>query len=348
MPQPTTGPAQRESFVRLDPLAFLADRYGASNEEDLEAWRAFILNRPPADKMPPTVLDRVTRDREEDKDHLGRDHEFDAFASLLAARNADPPIAVGLFGDWGAGKSHFIRQLQTRVAAYAEEARTAREAPRRSSDNGLGAEDLAARIQPGPTPYCAHIIQIDFNAWHYVDANLWASLVDRILEGLSAGLSMRDSTNNRIYREDAVRELDAVLQDELKLLRDAERARRTEVDRLQAEVKEARTKVTQVVNDAEALRRDLSRELARHARTEALGAIKQNLPVIVPALDGAAKNLGYKSGEDALDAAADVLADSRGLAGRARAAISIVLNRPREHLAWLALGASGLVLASII
>jgi sugar-specific transcriptional regulator TrmB len=341
------GPSSGESVDHAY-LAFLADRYGASNEEDLEAWRAFILNRPRANEMPPTVLDRVTRDREEDKDHLGRDHEFDAFASLLAARNADPPIAVGLFGDWGAGKSHFIRQLQARVAAYAEEARNADEAPKRSSDNGLGAGDLAARLQPGPTPYCAHIIQIDFNAWHYVDANLWASLVDRILEGLSAGLSMRDSTNNRIYREDAVRELDAVLQDELKLLRDAEHARKSEVDRLQAEVEEARKKVSEVVNDAETLRRHLSCELARNARTEALKAITRDLSGLVPALDGAAKSLGYKSGEEALAAAADIIADSRGLAGRARAAISIVLNRPREHLPWLALGAGGLVLAPVL
>jgi hypothetical protein len=320
-------------------LAFLADRYGASNEEDLEAWRAFILNRPPAGKMPPTVLDRVTRDREEDKDHLGRDHEFDAFASLLAARNADPPIAVGLFGDWGAGKSHFIRQLQTRVAAFAEEARRVREA---------GATVPAADIEPGATPYCAHIIQIDFNAWHYVDANLWASLVDRILEGLDAGLSMHDSTDKPIYRKDAVHDLHAVLQRELKFLQDVERAHGTEVKRLDAEVESARTKVTEVVNDAEVLRDNLRHELARHARIEALGAIKQDLSEVVPALDGAAKSLGYESGKDALDAVADIVADTRGFSGRACAAIAIILNRPREHWAWLTLGAGGLVLAPVL
>jgi len=34
--------------------------------------------------------------------------EFDAFAYLLASRGLLPPLAVGLFGDWGSGKSIFM------------------------------------------------------------------------------------------------------------------------------------------------------------------------------------------------------------------------------------------------
>ena len=33
--------------------------------------------------------------------------------------------------------------------------------------------------------YCKGIAQIHFNAWSYTDANLWASIVSKIFEGLN-------------------------------------------------------------------------------------------------------------------------------------------------------------------
>ena len=41
-----------------------------------------------------------------------------------------------------------------------------------------------AVVAPEEPVYCRHIRQVHFNAWHYVDGNLWASLAATIFEGL--------------------------------------------------------------------------------------------------------------------------------------------------------------------
>lgn len=38
------------------------------------------------------------------------------------------------------------------------------------------------------SPFCSNIIQIRFNAWHYLDSNLWASLVTEIFDKLFEGI----------------------------------------------------------------------------------------------------------------------------------------------------------------
>ncbi len=95
-------------------------------------------------------------------DLIGIAVEVDAFAHLLAARQLTPPLAVGLFGEWGSGKSFFMRTLRARIDALT---RTARQQPQQQS------------IHP-------RIAQIEFNAWHYVEGNLWASLVAHIFDNL--------------------------------------------------------------------------------------------------------------------------------------------------------------------
>ena len=40
--------------------------------------------------------------------------------------------------------------------------------------------------------YCRHIVQLKFNAWHYIDENLWASLANAIFEGLDDALARQD------------------------------------------------------------------------------------------------------------------------------------------------------------
>jgi hypothetical protein len=39
------------------------------------------------------------------------------------------------------------------------------------------------------SPYCPNIVQLWFNAWHYMDGNLWASLASEIFEGLAKQLA---------------------------------------------------------------------------------------------------------------------------------------------------------------
>ena len=80
-----------------------------------------------------------------------------------------PPLSVGLFGDWGTGKSSFIAMMKQQVREIA-----------RTAD--------AATKKGEKTAYVTDVIQIEFNAWHYLDANLWASLVAHIFEEIQRNL----------------------------------------------------------------------------------------------------------------------------------------------------------------
>jgi hypothetical protein len=92
-------------------------------------------------------------------DELARSGEAMALAELLTATSARPPLAVGLFGEWGQGKSHFLELLEAQVAATAR------------PDNRLAAQAVR---------------QVRFNAWHYAETGLWPSLVAELFTQLAA------------------------------------------------------------------------------------------------------------------------------------------------------------------
>jgi hypothetical protein len=98
-------------------------------------------------------------------DQLGIEDDVRVLCQLAMARSTKPPLAIGLFGDWGTGKSFFMRRMQTRVQEMQQEAGSL----------------LACG---GTSHYCDNVVQVPFNAWHYVDSNLWASLMTRIFEVL--------------------------------------------------------------------------------------------------------------------------------------------------------------------
>ena len=100
-------------------------------------------------------------------DHLGVEQEVRPFASLIASVKQKPPLSIGLFGDWGSGKSFFMRTLRRQINDLAVLAKRYREF---NEEHKAGFHD--------------RIVQIEFNAWHYVDANLWASMVEHIFENL--------------------------------------------------------------------------------------------------------------------------------------------------------------------
>ena len=50
--------------------------------------------------------------------------DVEAFASLLASRDLEPPLSIGLFGPWGSGKTTFLKRLRRAVQRHADEART--------------------------------------------------------------------------------------------------------------------------------------------------------------------------------------------------------------------------------
>jgi hypothetical protein len=187
-----------------------------------------------------------------ERDSLNLGVDVTMFAALIADATTPMPLSIGLFGEWGSGKSYFMGLLRNRIA------------------------ELAASPDPR---YHREIVQIGFNAWHYADSNLWASLGDEIFEQL-AGPQGDDVDARRSELRSALTDL---LQRRQEL--------RAAADQAQAETARLTTQLDGAASD----RRVSARELAV-AVLEAPELRKQ--------LEPAFKRLGVGEGEKA-----DLLAD---------------------------------------
>ncbi|TQK05672.1 P-loop NTPase fold protein [Herbaspirillum sp. SJZ130] len=95
-------------------------------------------------------------------DRLGISMEVGVLTAIMMAKAVKPPLAIGLFGNWGTGKSFFMQSMKLR------------------------AKQLEAKAKKNESSnFCSKIVQVEFNAWHYVDTNLWASLATFILDSLA-------------------------------------------------------------------------------------------------------------------------------------------------------------------
>lgn len=143
----------------------------------MDPWQTPPLSQtrwPTADKYVP----RFTSDApwgEEVVDCIDVEDEAEAFAKIAAAKEIHPPLAIGVFGEWGAGKTFFMERIHAKVAELA----------------GTGDDDA-------PLPFCRRIVQIRFNAWHYIESNLWASLVDYIFQELDLWLHRKEDKKDTI------------------------------------------------------------------------------------------------------------------------------------------------------
>ena len=106
------------------------------------------------------------------RDHFDVQREAEAFGAMVTATKVKPPLAIGVFGEWGAGKSFFLRMVDAdiRRRALVEE-------------------------PPGEAHSLKHVVQIRFNAWHYAETNLWASLVDHIFTCLDQWTRAHESAD---------------------------------------------------------------------------------------------------------------------------------------------------------
>lgn len=96
----------------------------------------------------------------ENDDSLNTKPDINAFAKLIAYKELTPPLAIGLFGKWGSGKSTFMDNLKRKIEKLSKE--------ENSEKN-----------------FHEKIAHIEFNAWHYSDSNLWANIMIQIFEKLN-------------------------------------------------------------------------------------------------------------------------------------------------------------------
>jgi hypothetical protein len=206
----------------------------------------------------PVALPQYAADRVDSRqDHVGVGTEADAFAHLIASCDMTPPLAIGLFGDWGSGKSFLMSAVRDRLDAL-----TARVADRPQSD---------VRVWK-------RVKQIEFNAWEYVQGNLWASL----LENIFAQLGTMRTQLVESWRAPVLKQLDKAEENEkeeqLKVA-----AARSEVDSRDQVVKAAEQAAETARQTADTAADD---ERRKEAEKRARQALQQFWGQIPPAVAG--------------------------------------------------------------
>ncbi|MEX2301401.1 MAG: P-loop NTPase fold protein [Bryobacterales bacterium] len=167
-PRPLAFDRIKSVGANLDDLRFRFREYienggrYVDEPDDLDEWRTHFTGFfEEVRRIPPFDPEGLRGD-----DRLGIMPDVRSFAMLAAAKNVVPPLSIGLFGDWCSGKSFFMQKLRDEIHRIAGDAKKKNDAD----------ED---------TPFHGSIVQIEFNAWHYVEAKLWASLVTHIFDSLN-------------------------------------------------------------------------------------------------------------------------------------------------------------------
>jgi hypothetical protein len=250
----------------------LFDRLESDHEpgEDLDAWREILLTgatdgagpsvRPPlgisvsgfTSDRPPERRRQPGRDREPVDDPLGIEPDVQAFARLICLEEATPPLSIGLFGGWGSGKSTFMERLEDAVADIANKEKKRQEK-----------ETAQSSKPPAPTEhrFIGNVVQIRFNAWHFADANLWASLTAEFFDQLRSGGYSRQGEQVHSRLVERVNAYVHSLSDALA----ASRAALAEGERRLVKAQEARDEAVKAVETAQ-------RDLLSQTLVDAVGA----------------------------------------------------------------------------
>ncbi|HKP74643.1 MAG TPA: P-loop NTPase fold protein [Longimicrobiaceae bacterium] len=292
------GPEQSGALEALEFRGFAAaelrkeffDFVRGSGDDDTE-WSKILLGR----EVRTYRMAGFHADDTRGEDLLGIEQDVLAFATLIAARTVTPPLSIGLFGEWGSGKSFFMRHLRNAVAGLAREA----------ANSGQMQRDLH---------FYKRIVQIEFNAWHYVEGNLWASLVEHIFRNLSIPGD----------QPTASQALQKRLMDDLKFTEQARAQVDEERRRALAEVATARKRVSAARREHERQREALAELAAKEVASDL--TVEEVRSAVGPVLERLGVPAVAASAQDLLGA----LADARALVERGRGvAVSLVRGPER-------------------
>ena len=154
-----------------------------------------------------------------DEDLLGFYDEARAAAELVCLKNSGA-LALGVFGDWGSGKSSFLRLMENEIGNLCRAVRTTKEA----------APDVKS-------PFFENAECVRFSVWEYNDSQLLLSLANRTF----------DCLNNKQVEDEITQELKGALQswrkdgsDVQSALKQAEGKKKAAIRELEAANSEAR------------------------------------------------------------------------------------------------------------
>lgn len=98
-----------------------------------------------------------------EEDQLEFHHYVNAFADLIESTETKPPLTIGIFGSWGAGKSFLLNSLKRELKA-----------PNETRSKNRDAKRIVTKVQI-----------VEFNAWEYNATEvIWAGLVRKIMDNL--------------------------------------------------------------------------------------------------------------------------------------------------------------------
>ncbi|MFC5064940.1 P-loop NTPase fold protein [Actinomycetospora atypica] len=125
------------------------------------------------------------------KDLLNVSRDADALGYMLAAKNLSFPLSVAIFGKWGSGKTFFLRRIRTQIATLCE---------------------IASGVErPSELYLHSRIAQVEFNAWHYAEGNLWASLTAHLFSNLH--VARESDTETAARSAEIVRSIESIEQE---------------------------------------------------------------------------------------------------------------------------------------
>lgn len=241
-------------------------------------------------------------------DLIGVEDEARSFARYITKSNLSTPIAIGLFGDWGSGKTFFMRKMQKFTNDLQLQGHIDRKLKRKSS-------------------WCDNVVQIEFNAWHYIESNLWASLVEHIFSEMDAWLTKNNKTStiDELYKvfesaQEVKREAEAELNEAEIAHDDAKNALKDAKDSYEKAVKEHRT---------------LSARDIWSAITQSFAKQQDDNPVLKKSVKDASKTLGIDELRSSAKKLHEVVNQAGDVTGRSQLLISSLFSRKRSSLRYV-------------
>ncbi|WDE95407.1 P-loop NTPase fold protein [Lentisphaera profundi] len=203
-----------------------------------EAWNGLWervnanVYSPPNNK---NSFNRFLNDGLSTDDALGVQPDAQGMARLIMDKGFKGSLAIGVFGPWGSGKSNFFNFMRQEINLISGEVS--------QSDK----EQL----------FCSEVCHITFNAWHYHDSNLWASILVQIYDNLARFYAIKakgDKTEEKLKKL-AVGEYVDISDEELaessKFLDSELLSNKSKVVTLNKKINETTLKLEQLASDIE-------------------------------------------------------------------------------------------------
>lgn len=127
-----------------------------------------------SDSKPPERSQTLSNDQAQGDDQLQITYDVHALVDAIMAPDIQPPLVVGILGGWGSGKSFVLHLLKERLRQIRQ-------------------MDVSDPESPARSVYVGHPYLIHFDAWTYAKADLWASLMQRVLFDLDRQLTLEQN-----------------------------------------------------------------------------------------------------------------------------------------------------------